>query len=106
MEDGPISMLCLAAGAGPLRQGLALLASLFYPAAALVAARLWARQHPRDWPVLALVVLMVAIGSGGLLVRFDPAGGGRWVELIASVLFILLGFYLAMRRFLFLGPLV
>lgn len=105
MDDGPISMLCLGGGADAVRQGLAVASVLFYPAAALAVLARWRRQIPRDWPLLGLVGLMVAIGIGGGLVRLDPEGPGRWTELIATALFLLMAFYLAMRRFLFMGPL-
>lgn len=102
MESGPISMLCGLALPGPAGQILAVLSALLYPAVAIVTLRAWRDRSVRDWPVLALIGLIVAIGAGAVWIRLAPSGAARMAEMLAAVLFVAGCFYLAMRRFLFL----
>ena len=71
--------------------------------AALLAFNLWRRQKAADWPVAALIVVVVLIWIGSFLFHTMPAPWSRQADVIPIRLFAFGYFALAVCRFVGLG---
>ncbi|AXS39534.1 ceramidase domain-containing protein [Breoghania sp. L-A4] len=67
---------------------------------ALVSLLLWLRLPRKDWPVLALIVVVVAVGCGSFAFHTYATRGAELLDIIPISLFIFGYFHLAMTRFL------
>jgi hypothetical protein len=76
-------------------------------AAFLVAAAgaflAWRRDGGRDWPVLALIIAVVAVGFGSFAFHTVATRGARLADVIPIAIFIYGYLLLALRRFLHLA---
>lgn len=68
--------------------------------AALAAFWLWRRTTPRDWPVLALIIIVSLIGIGSFLFHTIPNGITVLMDVLPIQMFILVYLGLVLRRFL------
>jgi hypothetical protein len=71
-------------------------AFLFAAAAAFV---LWRRKGARDWPVLALIVVVFAVGLGSFAFHTVATRGAMLADVIPIAVFIYGYLLLALRRF-------
>lgn len=96
----PLNFYCERTGPDFWSEPLNAVSNIAFIIAAALALRLWLRLERRDWPVLALIGVTVAVGVGSFLFH---TFANRW-SLMADVLpiqmFILGYFLLAMRRFI------
>jgi len=74
-------------------------AFLIAAAAALVP---WRRQGARDWPVLALIVVVAGVGIGSFIFHTVATRGAMLADVIPIAMFIYGYLLLALRRFLHL----
>ena len=77
--------------------------NLAFILAALLAYRLWHRQGTADWPVAALIVVVMLIGIGSFLFHTMPAPWSRRADVFPIRLFAFGYFALAVWRFIGLG---
>ncbi|MGL5447674.1 MAG: ceramidase domain-containing protein [Rhabdaerophilum sp.] len=68
--------------------------------AAAIGLVLWLRQKPRDWALIALVIVVAAIGIGSFLFHTIPNRVTVMLDVLPIQLFILAYFGLAVRRYL------
>lgn len=68
--------------------------------AAFAGLMLWRQKQPRDWPALALVVIVTAIGIGSFLFHTIPNGTTVLLDVLPIQAFILVYFGLALGRYL------
>jgi hypothetical protein len=71
--------------------------------AAAVAFLLWRRAGGRDWPALALIVVVVAVGLGSFTFHTVATRGAMLADVIPIAIFIYGYLLLALRRFLHLS---
>jgi hypothetical protein len=100
-----LSAYCERLDAGFWAEPLNALTNLAFFAAAFAAFRLWRRAGGTDGPVLALIAVVVLIGTGSFLFHTVPARWSALADVIPIQLFAFGYFALAMRRFLRLGAL-
>lgn len=74
----------------------------FLIAALLVLVR-WIRRPDRDWPVLALIVVLTMIGIGSFLFHTFADRWSVLTDVIPIAIFIYVYFFFAMRRFFGFG---
>ncbi len=72
--------------------------------AAIVAYAQWRRSGERDWPVLALVVLVAVIGAGSFIFHTVATQGAELFDTVPIAVFIYAYLFFALRRFLEMGP--
>src|SRR5262245_14950224 len=77
--------------------------NLAFLLAALLAFYLWRRQKAADWPVAALIVVVLLIGIGSFLFHTMPAPWSRQADVIPIRLFAFGYFALAVCRFVGFG---
>ncbi|ALA18837.1 MULTISPECIES: ceramidase domain-containing protein [Chelatococcus] len=68
--------------------------------AAIAAAVLWLRAPRRDWLVAVLIVLAFAVGVGSFLFHTVATRWAALADVVPIALFIIVYFFLAMRRYL------
>jgi len=68
--------------------------------AAIAAAVLWLRAPRRDWLVAILIVLAFAVGVGSFLFHTVATRWAALADVVPIALFIIVYFFLAMRRYL------
>lgn len=68
--------------------------------AAVIGLVLWLRQNPRDWVLIALAIVVAAIGFGSFLFHTIPNRITVMLDVLPIQLFILAYFGLAVRRYL------
>jgi hypothetical protein len=71
--------------------------------AAAAAFILWRRNGGRDWPALALIVVVVAVGLGSFTFHTVATRGAMLADVIPIAIFIYGYLLLALRRFLHLS---
>ncbi len=71
--------------------------------AALAALVLWRRSSARDWPALALILVLTAIGIGSFLFHTFADRWSILADVIPITIFIYVYFFFAMRRFFGFG---
>ncbi|MGE0564443.1 MAG: ceramidase domain-containing protein [Pseudolabrys sp.] len=74
--------------------------NLAFLLAALAAFLLWRRDGNRDWPVLALIVVVMLIGLGSFAFHTLATRGARLLDVVPIGIFIYGYLTLALRRFL------
>jgi len=74
--------------------------------AAAAAFLLWRRTGGRDWPTLALIAVVVAVGLGSFAFHTIATPAAMLADVIPIAAFIYGYLLLALRRFLGLGPLL
>lgn len=71
--------------------------------AAFAALALWRRRGKGDWPALALILVVVAVGFGSFAFHTIATVGASLADVVPIAVFIYGYFLLAMRRYLALG---
>jgi hypothetical protein len=96
----PVDLYCERIGTGFWAEPVnAVTNAAFLLAAAIVFVRWW-RGGARDWPALALIVALVAIGLGSFAFHTLATRGAVYLDVIPIVVFIYGYLLLALRRFL------
>jgi hypothetical protein len=72
--------------------------------AAAAAFRLWRRAGGRDWPALALIAVVVAVGLGSFVFHTIATPAAMLADVIPIAVFIYGYLLLALRRFVGLRP--
>jgi hypothetical protein len=81
------------------------LSNLAFLLAAAMALRLWERAGGRDWPALALIVVVVAVAFGSFVFHTIATPAAMLADVIPIAVFIYGYLLLALRRFIGLRPL-
>lgn len=68
--------------------------------AAIIAYVQWRRADERDWPVLALLVLVAVIGVGSFVFHTVATQGAQLFDTVPIAVFIYAYLFFALRRFL------
>jgi hypothetical protein len=84
--------------AGLLAEPLNTASNLAFFLASWLAWRLWRSAGSRDWPGLALIVILVAIGFGSTAFHASPGRITLLLDVVPIALFILLALGLALVR--------
>ncbi len=71
--------------------------------AAIITYVQWRRAGERDWPVLALIVLVAVIGVGSFILHTVATQGAQLFDTVPIAVFIYAYLFFALRRFLGLG---
>jgi hypothetical protein len=74
--------------------------NLAFVAAAMAALLLWRRKSPDDWPVLALIMVVLATGIGSFLFHTVATRWAMLADVIPIAVFIHTYLALALRRLL------
>jgi hypothetical protein len=96
----PVDLYCERVGAGFWAEPVNALTNAAFLLAAVIAFVRWWRAGARDWPTLALIVGLVAIGLGSFAFHTLATRGAVYFDVIPIAVFIYGYLLLALRRFL------
>jgi hypothetical protein len=96
----PLDLYCERVGAGFWAEPVNALTNVAFLLAAAIAFVRWWRAGARDWPTLALIVVLVAIGFGSFSFHTLATRGAVYLDVIPITVFIYGYLLLALRRFL------
>jgi hypothetical protein len=96
----PVDLYCERVGAGFWGEPINALTNAAFLLAAGIAFVRWRRAGARDWPTLALILLLVAIGLGSFAFHTLATRGAVYFDVIPIAVFIYGYLLLALRRFL------
>ena len=101
--SAPIDLYCERTDASLWAEPANALTNAAFLIAAAAAFLLWRRAGGRDWPVLALIVVVVAVGLGSFTFHTVATRGAMLADVIPIAIFINGYLLLALRRFLHLS---
>ena len=96
----PVNFYCERIGAGFWAEPANAFTNAAFLLAAVIAFVRWWRAGARDWPTLALIVVLVAIGFGSFAFQALATRGADYFDVIPIAVFIYGYLLLALRRFL------
>jgi hypothetical protein len=96
----PVDLYCERLGAGFWAEPVNALSNAAFLLAAAIAFVRWWRSGARDWPTLALIVVLVAIGLGSFAFHSLATRGAVYLDVVPIAVFIYGYLLLALRRFL------
>jgi hypothetical protein len=96
----PIDLYCERVGAGFWAEPVNALTNAAFVLAAAIAFVRWWRAGARDWPTLALVIVLVTIGLGSFAFHTLATRGAVYLDVLPIAVFIYGYLLLALRRFL------
>lgn len=99
----PIDLYCERTDASFWAEPANALTNAAFLIAAAAASLLWRRAGGRDWPALALIVVVVAVGLGSFTFHTVATRGAMLADVIPIAIFIYGYLLLALRRFLHLS---
>ncbi|HWN49588.1 MAG TPA: ceramidase domain-containing protein [Xanthobacteraceae bacterium] len=102
----PIDLYCERTDASLWAEPANALTNAAFLIAAAAAFLLWRRAGGRDWPALALIVVVVAVGLGSFTFHTVATRGAMLADVIPIAIFIYGYLLLALRRFLHLSAAV
>jgi Ceramidase len=102
----PIDLYCERTDASFWSEPANALTNAAFLIAAAVAFSLWRRTGGRDWPTLALIVNVVAVGIGSFIFHTVATRGGLLADVIPIAVFIYAYLLLALCRFVRLSLVV
>jgi hypothetical protein len=95
-----VDLYCERVGAGFWAEPVNALTNVAFLLAAGIAFAHWWRAGARDWPTLALIIVLVAIGLGSFAFHTLATRGAVYFDVIPIGVFIYGYLLLALRRFL------
>ena len=98
--SAPIDLYCERTDASFWAEPANALTNAAFLLAAAAAFWLWRRAGSRDWPVLALIAVVVAVGVGSFAFHTLATRGARLADVIPIAVFIYGYLLLALMRFL------
>jgi hypothetical protein len=104
--SAPIDLYCERTDASFWSEPANALTNAAFLIAAAAAFSSWRRAGGRDWPALALIVVVVAVGVGSFIFHTVATRGALFFDVIPIAVFIYAYLLLALRRFLDLRPAV
>ncbi len=99
----PVDLYCERIGAGFWAEPVNAMTNAAFLLAAGIAFLRWRRAGARDWPALALMFVLVAIGLGSFAFHTIATRGAVYLDVIPIAIFIYGYLLLALRRFLALS---
>jgi hypothetical protein len=99
----PIDLYCERTDASLWAEPANALTNAAFLIAAAVALLLWRRAGGRDWPALALIVVVATVGLGSFTFHTVATRGAMLADVIPIAIFIYGYLLLALRRFLHLS---
>jgi len=96
----PIDLYCERTDASFWAEPANALTNMAFLIAAAAAFWLWRRAGSRDWPALALIIVVVAVGIGSFAFHTLATRGAVLADVIPIAIFIYGYLLLALRRFL------
>jgi hypothetical protein len=99
----PIDAYCERTDPGFWAEPLNALTNLAFLIAAAAALRRWRGSAPGDWPALALIGVLTAIGIGSFLFHTFANRWSLLADVIPITVFIYVYFFFAMRRYFGMG---
>jgi hypothetical protein len=96
----PVDFYCERVSAGFWGEPVNALTNAVFLLAAAIALVRWWRAGARDWPTLALIIVLVAIGFGSFAFHALATRGAVYLDVIPIAIFIYGYLLLALRRFL------
>jgi hypothetical protein len=96
----PLDLYCERIGTGLWAEPVNALSNAAFLLAAAIAFVRWWRSGARDWPTLALIVVLVAIGLGSFAFHSLATRGAVYLDVVPIAVFIYGYLLLALRRFL------
>jgi hypothetical protein len=96
----PVDFYCERVGTSLWAEPVNALTNAAFLLAAAIAFVHWRRAGARDWPTLALIVVLVAIGFGSFAFHSLATRGAVYLDVIPIAVFIYGYLLLALRRFL------
>src|SRR5262245_45501405 len=96
----PIDLYCERTDASFWAEPANALTNMAFLTAAAAAFWLWRRAGSRDWPALALIIVVVAVGIGSFAFHTLATRGAILADVIPIAIFIYGYLLLALRRFL------
>jgi hypothetical protein len=99
----PVDLYCERIGASLWAEPANALTNAAFLIAAAAALLLWRRAGGRDWPALALIVVVAAVGLGSFTFHTVATRGAMLADVIPIAIFIYGYLLLALRRFLHLS---
>src|SRR5258707_12550767 len=99
----PIDLYCERTDASLWAEPANALTNAAFLIAAAAAFLLWRRAGGRDWPALALIVVVVAVGLGSFTFHTVATRGAMLADVTPIAIFIYGYLLLALRRFLHLS---
>jgi hypothetical protein len=97
-----VDLYCERVGAGFWAEPVNALTNAAFLLAAAIAFVRWRRAGARDWPTLALILVLVSIGFGSFAFHTLATRGAVYLDVIPIAVFIYGYLLLALRRFLVL----
>jgi hypothetical protein len=104
--SAPIDLYCERTDASFWAEPANALTNAAFPIAAAAAFWLWRRAGSRDWPALALIIVVVAVGIGSFAFHTLATRGAVLADVIPIAIFIYGYLLLALHRFLRLSAVV
>jgi hypothetical protein len=101
--SAPVSLYCERTGPAFCAEPVNALSNAAFVLAAAAGFVLWRRAGGRDWPVLALIVVVAAVGLGSFTFHTVATRGAALADVIPIAIFIYGYLALALRRFLHLS---
>ena len=102
--SAPVSLYCERTDASFWAEPLNAATNVAFLFAAAAAFRRWRSAGERDWPALALIIIVVAVGLGSFTFHTVATRGAALADVIPIAIFIYGYLLLALRRFLALPP--
>jgi hypothetical protein len=99
----PIDLYCERTDASLWAEPANALTNAAFLIAAAAAFAAWRRAGERDWPALALIVVVTAVGLGSFIFHTVATRGAMLADVIPIAIFIYGYLLLALRRFLHLS---
>jgi len=96
----PVDLYCERIGTGFWAEPANALTNAAFLLAAGIAFVRWRRAGARDWPTLALIIVLVAIGFGSFALHSLATRGAVYLDVIPIAVFVYGYLLLALRRFL------
>jgi Ceramidase len=103
MWSAPVDLYCERVTPSFWAEPVNAISNLAFLIAAFAAFDLWQREGKGDGPILALIVVMVAVGLGSFAFHTLATQGAMLLDVIPIGIFIYGYFLLALRRFLMLS---
>jgi hypothetical protein len=100
----PVDLYCERAGPSFWAEPANALTNVAFLIAAAAALRSWRQACGRDWPVLALIIVVATVGVGSFTFHTVATRGAAFADVIPIAIFIYGYLLLAVRRFLRLSP--
>jgi hypothetical protein len=101
--SAPIDLYCERTDASLWAEPANALTNAAFVFAAAAASLLWRRAGGRDWPALALIAVVAAVGLGSFIFHTVATRGAMLADVIPIAIFIYGYLLLALRRFLHLS---